>query len=68
MDLYLKPKDAAPLLDMTVESLRRRIREGGIEHVIDNGGTGPGRQYRINMTREFGITREAWDDYQARTA
>lgn len=68
MDLYLKPKDAAPLLDMTVESLRRRIREGRIEHVIDNGGEGSGRQYRINMTREFGITREAWDEYTARTA
>ena len=63
MDLFLKPKDAAALLDMTPAGVRGMIRSGRIEHVIDNGGRGAGVQYRINMTREFGITREDYDAY-----
>lgn len=68
MNLFLKPKDAAPLIDATPETVRKWLREGKITHYIDNGGLGAGIQYRIDMTAEFGITREDWDAYRAARA
>ncbi len=65
MNLFLPPKKAAYVLGMNERTLRERIRRGAIEHVVDNGCTGSSVRHFIDMTREFGITREDYDEWIA---
>lgn len=62
MNLFLKPKEAAPVLGVNAHTVRNWINRGVITHVITNGVEGKGGQYWIDMTRQYGITKEDYEE------
>ena len=57
MNLLMKPKDAAVVLQCDEKTIRHRIRKGVIKNVITNGGEKNGVRYLIDMTKEYGMER-----------
>lgn len=58
MNWLLSPREAAVVLRCDEKTVRNRIRDGCITHVITNGHEGPGVRYLIDMTREYGFECE----------
>ena len=51
MNVFMTPKQAAPVLKCHELTVRNRIRSGAIKNVITNGASGNGVRYLIDMTK-----------------
>ena len=64
MNLLLPPRRAAEVLGVGERTVRNRIRSGAITNVVGNGRSDRGARHLIDMTREYGITKEDYDAWK----
>ena len=67
MNLILPPKGVAEIFDVHEKTVCNRIKRNEIKNVI-RLGEGHGVRYLVDLTKEYGISREDYDAWKAGTA